>query len=77
MLTSKSVWAALLSFLLPELIFDEKRREERLPFDSASENGEEEAGENTFVVFEEETDYANWITGLIGLNWSVGGSNGG
>ena len=49
----------MLRFLLPELIFDEKRREERLPFDSASENGEEEAGENAFAIFEEETDNAN------------------
>ena len=76
MFTSKSVWAALLSFLLPEWIFDEKRREKRLLFDSASENGEEEAGENAFAVFKEETDHANWITGDFGLNWSVGGSNG-
>ena len=75
-LTNNSVWAVLLSFLFPEWIFDEKRREKRLPFDSAFENGEEEAGENAFVIFEEETDYANWITGYFGLDCVIGGLNG-
>ena len=76
MFTSKSVWAVLLSFLLSELICDEKGREKRLPFDSTSQNGVEEAGENTFAVFEEETDYANWIVEDFRLDWSVGGLNG-
>ena len=75
-MANKSVWAALLSFLLPELIFDEKGWEKWLLFDSTFENGEEEADENLFAIFEEETDYANWITGYFGLNWSVGGLNG-